>query len=122
MRARGVSPHQICLLPEKVIRIELCAGVSAALLEEWLLSHQAAAKEACGVLREAGMDVDLTTTISELEEEMLTAANNLEFEKAALCRDQIKELKRALDDSQPAKETKANPVSYRKGKRTSGRR
>ena len=65
------------------------------------------------MLREAGMDVDLTTTISELEEEMLAAANNLEFERAALCRDQIKELKRALDGSQPAKAGKANPVSYR---------
>ena len=64
----------------------------------------------------AGVDVDLTTTISELEEEMLAAANNLEFEKAALCRDQIKELKRVLDGSPPGKEAKRSPVSYRKGK------
>ncbi len=42
--------------------------------------------------------------------------NNLEFSKAALCRDQIKEFKRALDGSQPVKEAKAKPVSYRKGK------
>jgi excinuclease ABC subunit B len=40
------------------------------------------------------VDFDLTETIRELENEMLEAANNLEFEKAALLRDQIKELKR----------------------------
>ena len=65
------------------------------------------------MLREAGVDVDLTTTISELEAEMLAAANNLEFEKAALCRDQIKELKRALEGSAPGAEPKAKSVSYR---------
>ena len=43
------------------------------------------------------MDVDLTETISELETEMLKAAEELQFEKAALLRDQIKELKRAID-------------------------
>jgi excinuclease UvrABC nuclease subunit len=48
---------------------------------------------------------------------MLSAANNLEFEKAALLRDQIKELKRAIDGSQPVKETRtAKPTSYRKGR------
>jgi excinuclease UvrABC nuclease subunit len=51
-------------------------------------------------------------TSSQLDFEMLTAANNLEFEKAALLRDQIRELKRALDGLQPVKEVKA--VSYRK--------
>lgn len=54
---------------------------------------------------------------------MLTAANNLEFEKAALCRDQIKELKRVIDGSQPVKEAVARHVSYRKGsvRKRSGR-
>jgi excinuclease ABC subunit B len=62
------------------------------------------------------MDIDLTETINELESEMLIAANNLEFEKAALMRDQIKELKRAIDGSQPAKDAKGSgSVSYRKG-------
>lgn len=50
--------------------------------------------EAASVLKDARMDVDLTESIRELEEDMLTAADNLEFEKAALLRDQIKELKR----------------------------
>jgi excinuclease ABC subunit B len=66
------------------------------------------------------MDVDITETINELETEMLTAANNLEFEKAALLRDQIKELKRAIDGSQPTKQVAApKPLSYRNGKRRS---
>jgi excinuclease ABC subunit B len=74
-------------------------------------------------LREAGMDVDLTETINELESEMLAAANNLEFEKAALLRDQIKELKRVIDGSQPEKDTKGSgSVSYRKSNRSMRRR
>jgi excinuclease UvrABC nuclease subunit len=35
---------------------------------------------------------------------MLAAANELKFEKAALLRDQIKELKRMMDGSRPVKE------------------
>ena len=57
---------------------------------------------------------------SELEEEMLAAANNLEFEKAALLRDQIRELKRAIDGSEPVKGARKQPVSY--GDQESGRR
>ena len=63
----------------------------------------------------------MTETIRELEEEMLTAANNLEFEKAALLRDQIKELKRQFGQTAgPAKalaEKAATAVSYQKGKK-----
>jgi excinuclease ABC subunit B len=86
-------------------------------VEESLATYETNRDRAGSVLKDAGMDVDLTETIKELEEEMLTAANNLEFEKAALLRDQVKELKRALDGSQPAKEAQAKPVSYRKGRR-----
>jgi len=87
-------------------------------VEESLVVREETRQEAAGVLRDAGMDVDLTETINELESEMLAAANNLEFEKAALLRDQIKELKRAIDGSVPAKHAAAvKPVSYRKGKR-----
>jgi excinuclease ABC subunit B len=82
-------------------------------VEESLATYETNRNQANAVLNEAGMDVDLTETIKELEEEMLAAANNLEFEKAALCRDQIKELKRTLDGSQPTKEAKTKPVSYR---------
>src|SRR5450759_4355970 len=81
-------------------------------VEESLATYESTRKQADGVLRDAGMDVDLTTTISELEEEMLAAANDLKFEKAALLRDQIRELKRAMDDSVPAKTTKTSLANY----------
>ena len=63
------------------------------------------------------MDVDITETIKELEEEMLAAAEELQFEKAALLRDQIKELKRMTEGGQPAGEGKAQAVNYRKKSR-----
>jgi len=56
------------------------------------------------------MDIDLTETINELESEMITAANDLKFEKAALLRDQIKELKRALEGPQPGTEITLPPA------------
>ncbi|HMP81205.1 MAG TPA: excinuclease ABC subunit UvrB [Verrucomicrobiota bacterium] len=92
-------------------------------VEESLAVYESNRKQASSVLHDAGMDVDITETINELESEMLTAANNLEFEKAALLRDQIKELKRAIDGSQPVKETRpVKSVSYRKaGKRRTAR-
>jgi excinuclease ABC subunit B len=69
------------------------------------------------------VDLDISQTVKELEEEMLAAANNLEFEKAALLRDQIRELNRTLDGVATAKPSPAGssqPVSYgnrhRKGK------
>jgi excinuclease UvrABC nuclease subunit len=45
---------------------------------------------------------------------MLQAAEDLKFEKAALLRDQIKELKRMVAGEPPEK---SKPVSYRKSKR-----
>lgn len=38
--------------------------------------------------------------IQEMEKQMKTAAQNLEFEKAALLRDQILELRRSMDDDE----------------------
>jgi excinuclease ABC subunit B len=80
-------------------------------VEDSLATYQSNRDAANSVLREGGVDIDISETIKELEEEMLAAANNLEFEKAALMRDQIRELKRALDGGQP-KKTGPQPVSY----------
>ena len=97
-------------------------SVSRAVEESLSSHHETNREQADAVLREAGVDVDLTETISELEEEMLAAANNLEFEKAALLRDQIRELKRAIDGSEPEQGAKPRPVSYgRSSRRTSTR-
>ncbi|HRT08459.1 MAG TPA: excinuclease ABC subunit UvrB [Candidatus Paceibacterota bacterium] len=90
-------------------------------VEESLSSHQRVTADAQSFLAESGVDLDLQDTLNELEREMLEAANNLEFEKAALLRDQVRELKRALDGgtvSPPGRQ-----VSYRKkpGARRAGR-
>src|SRR2546426_10957101 len=86
-------------------------------VEESLSSRHETVNQAHAFLNESGVDIDLNDTIRELEEEMLRAANNLEFEKAALLRDQIRELKRALDGGKEPKEPeRRQPVSYRKGK------
>ena len=85
-------------------------------VEESLSSHQGMMNKANSFLHETDKDFDVTETVRELDEEMLTAANNLEFEKAALLRDQIRELKRATGEgggvAGPQKK-----VSYGKGRR-----
>jgi excinuclease ABC subunit B len=83
-------------------------------VEESLAVYQSTRDEAAGVLNDAKMDVDLTETIKELEGEMIKAAEDLQFEKAALLRDQIKELKRMLDGGKA--EEKPKPVSYKKSR------
>jgi len=87
-------------------------------VEESLSSHQEVARQAHSFLAESGVDIDINETIKELEEEMIGAANNLEFEKAALLRDQVRELKRAVGGSEPVKEGKQPPASYRKAARS----
>ena len=65
---------------------------------------------AAAVLNEAGGNFDVTETLRQLEEEMIEAAKNLEFEKAALLRDQINELKRGAGETVAAAPSKS--VSY----------
>ena len=48
---------------------------------------------AASVIREAGGDFNVTELLRELQEEMQEASANLEFERAALLRDQINEVK-----------------------------
>jgi excinuclease ABC subunit B len=72
---------------------------------------------AASVIQEAGGNFDLTELLRELEEEMQTASANLEFERAALLRDQIMEVKSGTGLSKI--EPKRRPVKYT---RNSGRR
>jgi excinuclease ABC subunit B len=67
-------------------------------VEDSLGPGQSGNAKAAGLLRDAAGNFDLTETIRELEGEMLEAANNLAFEKAALLRDQINELKLGLGE------------------------
>src|ERR1700731_2946762 len=72
---------------------------------------------AASVIQEAGGDFNLTELLRELEEEMQTASANLEFERAALLRDQIMEVKSGAGITKI--EPKRRPVKYT---RNSGRR
>jgi excinuclease ABC subunit B len=96
-------------------------------VEESLSSHQGIADRAHSVLNDAAGDIDIAETIRELEEEMLSAANNLEFEKAALMRDQIRELKRSLNGEPSDGKSKSDGIrefggyGKRKGRRATRR-
>ena len=69
------------------------------------------------VIRDVGGDFDLSELLRELEEEMQQASANLEFERAALLRDQIMEVKSGTGLTKI--EPKRRPVKYT---RNSGRR
>jgi excinuclease ABC subunit B len=72
---------------------------------------------AASVIQEAGGDFNITELLRELEDEMQQASVNLEFERAALLRDQILEVKNGAGISKI--EPKRRPVKYT---RNSGRR
>lgn len=97
-------------------------------VEESLHLRETTRQQADTVLRETGMDADLSETIRELEEEMLAAADRLEFEKAALLRDQIRELKRALATGPasagtgPVAESRGPKVKYPRPRAGTGNR
>ena len=68
--------------------------------------------------RRAALRIGGTSLLGLTFPQMLAAANNLEFEKAALLRDQLRELKRNLSGSTTAAATdqKSSLVSYGKEK------
>jgi excinuclease ABC subunit B len=72
---------------------------------------------AASVIQEAGGDFNITELLRELEDEMQRASANLEFERAALLRDQILEVKDGAGISKI--EPKRRPIKYT---RNSGRR
>jgi excinuclease ABC subunit B len=87
-------------------------------IEESLSLGGASRHEAEAVLQETAGNFDVAESIREIEEEMLTAANNLEFEKAAVFRDQVRELKRMLGGgANEPRAVNAGAVNYRKGKK-----
>jgi excinuclease ABC subunit B len=93
-------------------------GVIRAMEESLSTNAHEYDSKAVAVINDAGGNFDVTETIRELESEMLSAAENLEFEKAALLRDQINELKRGLGGEAETPKS----VSYRKAGRRRGRR
>jgi excinuclease ABC subunit B len=93
-------------------------GVSRA-VEESLSSQKEVTAKATAFLRDKQPEFDVTETVRQLEGEMLEAANNLEFEKAALLRDQINELKRTFlgGDKAGGSSSSGQSASYGKGKK-----
>jgi excinuclease ABC subunit B len=91
------------------------------------LSSQPAGREAVAMaVHESVAQLDYSETLRELEGEMIEAANQLQFEKAALLRDQIRELKNRLgrqDHTDPAGKKALVEAGYKaRGKRGSKRR
>ncbi len=81
-------------------------------VQESLRSEEGARELEANIIRETGGNYDVNTVLRELEAEMLAAAEKLEFEKAALLRDQINELKAgtSTEHSNPKKKI----TSYRR--------
>ena len=98
--ANGLTPKKI----SKAISESLAQAEKAHEVEE-------------AVVREAGEDYDVVRTIAEMEREMAEAAEAMEFERAALLRDQIYELKQAENPFKgTVQEKKRKPVVYHPGK------
>ncbi len=70
------------------------------------------------ILRETGGDMALIDVIRELEAEMITASSKLEYERAALIRDQIRELKKraGMSTEDTGAPVQRKQVKYGKGK------
>ncbi|HVY72372.1 MAG TPA: helicase-related protein, partial [Verrucomicrobiae bacterium] len=90
-------------------------------IEESLATRPGGKDKSASVINDAGGNFDVTETIRELEEEMLTAANNLEFEKAALLRDQIRELKRGTGGGKAGEPASAGASYGNKGRGKRGK-
>jgi excinuclease ABC subunit B len=92
-------------------------------VEDSLAVYQTDRDKAEMILREVSGNLDITQTLQDLQGEMLEAANNLEFEKAALLRDQIRELKRGLGgEPVPAGKSAHPSVTYKSPRRQKSRR
>jgi len=91
-------------------------------VEDGLVYRMQGKKQADQFLHETTGNLDVTETIKELETEMLQASTNLEFEKAALLRDQVRELKRSAGIEVPEiRKPTPTKVSYRTKKNKSRR-
>ena len=68
-------------------------------------------------MRETGESYDINQTIREIEPEMLEAAEKLEFERAALLRDELYELKTSIEPSAPVQREKVSYVGRKMRRR-----
>jgi excinuclease ABC subunit B len=98
-RKQGVIPRQIVK--------EIPDSLSSKLPDE---------ESSLAALRDDGADFDVQQVLLELEGEMLQAAESLEFERAAVIRDQVNELKRAegLTEGSPKAGKKKKKTKYKR--------
>jgi excinuclease ABC subunit B len=68
-------------------------------VKEGIESYKKAREVIAEVVEENEAEYDITSLIGELQHDMEVAARNLQFERAAILRDQIKELKERLSKS-----------------------
>jgi excinuclease ABC subunit B len=76
------------------------------------------------VAKESGVDFDIHATLREMEAEMLEAAETLEFERAAMLRDQIKELRSAAglkEEPQAIGKSPRRATRYPTGRKRKGK-
>ena len=98
-RKQGVIPRQIVK--------EIPDSLSSKLPDE---------ESSLAALRDDGADFDVQQVLLELEGEMLQAAESLEFERAAVIRDQVNELKHAegLTEGSPKTGKKKKKMKYKR--------
>jgi excinuclease ABC subunit B len=92
-------------------------------IQESLVTDQESRDLETRIARESGVTYDVHTALREMEVEMLEAAEALEFERAAVLRDHIAELRAAeglMAGSCPARETRRK--SGRRGRASDGRK
>lgn len=90
-------------------------------MQESLSSRRKNGETAANIVRESGADYDVVEEILRLEGEMLEAADRLEFERAAMLRDRIAELKGGQSGPKPggvfAGGPYGKPAKARRGQR-----
>ncbi|OGW77826.1 MAG: excinuclease ABC subunit B [Omnitrophica bacterium RIFCSPLOWO2_02_FULL_45_16] len=89
-KKRDITPRSI----EKAVR-------------EGIESYKKAREVVSGVIEENDEQYDITSLIGELQHDMEVAARNMQFERAAILRDQIKELKKKLVRREDSKHIEA---------------
>ena len=98
-------------------------GIEKAIQDSLAVLKQAEETESM-VVREAGVDYNVQEVLGQMEREMLEAAEALEFERAALLRDQMHELRRVhgLEAGGGSKATAAVRYDEPRGRKRGGRK
>ena len=87
-------------------------------VEQYLSSHKKISESTHLIIKETNSDFDIVDTLRELEQEMIEASNRLEFEKAAILRDQIQELKQMLNQKSSATFETQPPTAFKRLKKS----